>query len=286
MARSNGETTTLLLYRRQGALVRVLNEGIPLSTDEAARFAGHVFEHGARAVLFRAIDIPAAPANGLLQRVPCEQDSILTLPASKDAYLKSLGARTQSLLKNRLNKVRREHPSFRFDVYENGAIEPARVRALLDLQRQRAARKRGGIVPDPAEEQRVMQMLKRCGMLGLATIDGRCAAGSICYRHGDVVSARLLAHDAAYDLYRMGFLCAYLMCAACTEMPGLRQLNFGWGKEPYKFHLGAQARTLSDVVIYRDHAERLRLAPLALRLYLRGWMFQLRKFASRNELKA
>ncbi|MRW93569.1 GNAT family N-acetyltransferase [Duganella sp. FT80W] len=281
VARHANRTTALLLYRHDGAIVRVLNEGIPLTVDEAQRFARHVFAHAPppAAVLLRAVDMPPSAGQPLLQRGICEQDSVLMLPASTDAYLDSLGARTRSLLKNRLNKIRREHPSFTFQVTEQGQIDPQHVRAILQLHRQRLAGRRDAIAIDSGEEQRIRQMLERCGLVGVVSIDGQCCAGSICYHNGGVVSARFLAHDTRYDVYRLGFLCAYLMCSHCVER-GFRQMNFGWGKEPYKFHLGAQGRDLSDVIIYRNHAQRLRLAPLGLKLAWRAGQFQLRRLLS------
>jgi hypothetical protein len=283
---SRGEQpTTLLLYRRNGAIVRVLNEGIPISVDDARRFADHIFrqDNFSGAILFRAVDMPATPPDVRIQRVPCEQDSVLPLPASQGAYLNSLGAGTRSLVKNRLNKIRREHPGFEFRIAERGQVDPQHVHAILALHRQRAHSGvwRKAIHLDSDEEARVMQMVARCGMVGVALVDGRCIGGSICYRNGDVVSARFLAHDPAYDLYRLGFLCAWLMCNACAGRSDIRQFNFGWGKEPYKAHLGGRVRTLSDVAIYRSKGHRLRMAPLSLGLTLRGWQFQLRKLAQR-----
>nr|WP_229256892.1 GNAT family N-acetyltransferase [Duganella lactea] len=77
-------------------------------------------------------------------------------------------------------------------------------------------------------------MVARCGLAGIATIDGRCYGGSISYRNGDVVSARFLAQDPAYDLYRPGFLCAYLMCASCADHDDIRHLTLDGGKRPIK----------------------------------------------------
>lgn len=278
VARHGDLPTALLLYRRDGPVVRVLNEGIPLTMDEAQRFAAHVFDRPQppAAVLLRAVQMDDAPADALTQRVACEQDSVLTLPSDKDSYLNSLGSCTRSLLKNRLNKIRREHPSFAFHVPEQNDVDPQHVRAILALHRERSSKWRHAVHLDAGEETRVMRMVARCGMVGVASIGGRCCGGSICYRNGAVVSARFLAHDAAYDLYRLGFLCAYLMCVACVERHEIRQFNFGWGKEAYKARLGGQPRTLSDVLIYRSRKQRLRLAPLGLQLLGRGWQFQLR----------
>ncbi len=282
VARHADQPMALLLYRRDGAIVRVLNEGIPLTPELARRFADDVFaqQPAPAAVLFRAVEMPAAPGAPLVQRIACEQDSVLPLPADAGLYFDSLGTCTRNLLKNRLNKIRREHPSFTFHVAEQGQVDPQHVRAILQLHRQRHAGKRNAVEVDAAEEQRILQMVARCGLVGVVTIGGRCCAGSISYRNGGVVSARFLAHDSGYDAYRLGFLCAYLNCAFCVER-GYKQLNFGWGKESYKFHLGARRRTLSDVLIYRNRAQRLRLAPLGLKLALRGWLFQLRRLRDR-----
>lgn len=277
-ASSDGVATVLLLHRRDGPIVRVLNEGIPLAEAEARRFAAHLMQGAAPpgAVLLRAVEMAAASGR-LLRRVECAQDSVLTLPDSAEDYLKMLGNNTRQLLRNRLSKIRREHPSFQFLISEREQIDPSHVQAIFALHRARMAVKRGATALDQAEERRVLRMLTRCGIAGVITIDGVCRAGSICYRNGDVVSARFLAHDSSYDLYRIGFLCAYLMCSACAGRDGIRQFNFGWGDEQYKYHLGGKTRVLCDVAIYRNRAQRLRLAPLGLRLAWRGLAFRLRR---------
>jgi len=283
IASRHGVATTLLLHRRDGPVVRVLNEGIPLAEEEVRRFAAHMMQ-GAKppgVVLFRAIAMEAASGGGLLQRVECEQDSVLTLPASVDGYHDLLGNNTRQLLRNRMSKLKREHPSFHFQISEGEQIDPQHVQAIFALHRARMAVKRGGTMLDTAEEQRVLRMVTRCGMVGVISVDGICRAGSICYRNGDVVSARFLAHDPDYDLYRIGFLCAYLMCTACVGRDGIRQFNFGWGEEQYKTRLGGRPRILCDVAVYRNWTQRLRLAPLGLRLAWKGLAFRLR-----NQLRA
>lgn len=282
VARRHGVPSALLLYRRDGAVARVLNEAIPLSVDEARRFARHVLSgpDAPAAVLFRAVDMAAprdAERDGLLQRVECEQDIKLTLPSNARDYLNSLGESTRSMLKNRLNKVRREQPSFSFTVYENEQIDLQLMRDIIALHRSRMVGKRGAVAVDAEEEDKVLQMLRRCGIVGVIMIDGRCCAGSISYRTGDVVSGRFLAHDAAYDIYRLGFLCAYLMCCYCIDNDAIREFHFGWGRDGYKYQLGGQNRALYDVAIYRSRWQRLRLAPFGARLALRGLAFRTRR---------
>jgi hypothetical protein len=280
VARRQGVPSALLLYRRDGAVARVLNEAIPLSADEARRFARHVLSgpDAPAAVLFRAVDM-AAPEqrDGLLQRVECEQDIKLTLPSNARDYLNSLGDSTRSMLKNRLNKIKREQPSFSFTVYENEQIDLPLMRDIIALHRSRMEGKRGAVAVDEAEEGRVLQMLRRCGVVGVIMIDGRCCAGSISYRTGDVVSGRFLAHDADYDVYRLGFLCAYLMCCYCIDNDAIREFHFGWGRDGYKYQLGGKNRALYDVAIYRNWWQRLRLAPFGLRLWSRGMAFRARR---------
>lgn len=275
------EPDTVLLYRRQGPLIRILNEGIVLTPQQLLRCAHHLLHAAppADAVLFRAIAVPPC-RHALLQRVDCEQDSILQLPASVTTWRQRLGAATRSTINNRLNKLRREHPTFRFDVMRNEQIDPADLHALIALHRQRVGtRSRAPI--DADEAQRIQHMSQRCGLVGVARIHGRCCGGAIAYQHGAVAAGRILAHDQAYDSYRLGFLSAYLLTCHCIEQGMLRQFHFGWGQQAYKFHLGAELRTLSDVIIYRNALQRLRLAPLGLRLAARGLAFQLRRTARR-----
>jgi len=275
------EPQTVLLYQRHGPLLRILNEGIPLTPQALLRCAHHLLrEEAADAVLFRAVAVPPL-RHVLVQQVACDQDSLLQLPDSVASYRKQLGAATRATINNRLNRLRREQPGFCYNVYHAGQSDPADVHALLQLHRQRIAARQQASPVDDAEEQRIQQMVRRCGLVGVASIGGRRVGGAVAYCHGSVASGRLLAHDSTYDRYRLGFLCAYLTACHCIEQGRLRQFHFGWGRQEYKFHLGAQERVLSDVIVYRNGWQRVRLAPTAAALTARGLWFRLHRASRR-----
>ena len=277
----DSQPDAVLLYQQRGDVVRVLNEGISLAPDTLLRCARHLLQHtSAGAVLFRAVQVPRL-RHSQIQQVACDQDSILALPDSVAAYRQRLGAATRATINNRLNRLRREQPTFQFQLSHQQRSDPDDVHALLQLHRQRIVARKLASPVDQDEEQRIQQMVQRCGMVGVARIRGRCAGGAIAYCHGAVASGRVLAHDNAYDSYRLGFLCAYLMACHCIEQGGLRQFHFGWGGQEYKFHLGAQERILSDVIVYRSPWQRLRLAPMAAALTARGLLFRLRRSSRR-----
>lgn len=279
VARRAGIAVALFLYRRHGALVHVLNEGMALDAGEALRCAAQLLRgpRAPAAVRFHAVEWQRTATSPLLQVAPCMEDAMLALPASSAAYLNGLGASTRANLKNRLNRLRRELPGFQFAVYEKEAVPPQHLRAIIDFHHRRMAEQHKTSQLDGAEEQRMRDMVARCGLVSVILSDGRCCGGSICYRHGNLVSGRVLAHDPAHDNLRLGFLCAYLTASACIDMGGIQRFHFGWGQSEYKAHLGAQPRTLSDVLIYRSALQRLRLLPWSLGLTLRGLAFHARR---------
>ncbi|MES2295430.1 MAG: GNAT family N-acetyltransferase [Pseudomonadota bacterium] len=277
VVRRQGQATSLFLYRRRAHQLRVLNEGIRLGHEEAARFATHMFavDKSVSAVVFRCVDSQAGDFRLPCQRVPCAQDSVLALPSSLPQYMDSLGASTRSTIKYRMNKLKRDFPTFSFRVEERGSVAEQAIRDIIRLNRARMSRKDKVSAIDAQEERRIIDYVRECGFVGIATIDGRFCAGAITYRLGNNFAARILAHDAAFDAYRLGFVCAFLTIGACIEQGGA-QFCFGWGQGEYKSHLGATQRQLHHVVLYRSRWHRLRHPWLVLQTAACGWLFRAR----------
>lgn len=280
VARVDGVASSVLLFRRRRGLVTVLNEGIELSAEEAAGFASTVFRSDAKAgaLHFRFVDTAAAALPYPSLCVPCGEDTVLTLAQHPRQYLDSLGGSTRATLKHRLNKLRRDFPSFTFAVYEKDAVDETALRAIIGLNRLRMSGKDKAPGIDAAEEDNIVRFVRERGFVTVARIDGVVCAGAICYRLGRNFAARSLAHDPRYDPYRLGFLCAYLsICECVTAEPG-GQFNFGWGKYEYKYHLGGRKRLLHQLAIYRSRWFQLRHAGLVARLLLTGWNYRARRW--------
>lgn len=283
VARADGAATAVLPYRQQGRQIEVLNEGIRLAPDAIARFAAHMFagHPEVSAIALRFIQTGAATALApASQQVACGDDTVLTLASTARQYLDSLGSSTRATIKNRLNRLRREFPSFTLAVYEKDAVDPGQLRAIIALNRKRMKHLNKPCTIDAREEERIVQYVRARGFVTVATIDGQICAGAICYRFGQHFAARCLAHDPHYDAYRLGFLCAYLSIAECTKAAPGGQFNFGWGEYEYKYHLGGVRRALSTLVLYRSRHAMLCHPQLVLHTTFTGLAYRLRAWLS------
>ncbi len=281
---SAGEAVALFLFRRRRRRVVVLNEGIRVGAEQATAFAAYMFARytDADAVAFHFVETDALPIAFPYQRLPCGEDNMMPLPATVPAYLAGLGKSTKATLKHRLNKLKRDFPGFQFSVYEKDAVPPAYLCGILRLNRMRMDRKDKVSSIDAGEECCVIDYVKACGFVCVATIDGRLCGGAILYRLGQNFSARILAHEPAYDTHRLGFVCAYLAICECVQTAGGGVFYFGWGQSEYKYRLGAQARQLSYLVMYRSRLHVLRQAGGALDLLARSILFRCGRWLRRS----
>jgi hypothetical protein len=114
-----GEIVTVLLFRRERHHLTVYNEQVALPAASISRFARAVY---ARYPSVYRIDFYAIATDGAAIAYPflqheCLEDIVLSLPPSPDDYLAMLGKNTRSEIKRYLGKIRRDFPSFRFDVF-------------------------------------------------------------------------------------------------------------------------------------------------------------------------
>jgi Acetyltransferase (GNAT) domain len=267
----SGRIISLLLYRVERNRVRVLNEGLRLDSTELARFCDYVFAAypSVQLVSFYAIETDVRRLAFPFQRYNCLEDIAMPLPATAEDYLASLGKNTRRNIKRYTDRLKRSFPSFRFDVLEKEAVDEQHVHAIVGFNHARMAEKNKTSAIDEVETQRIVRMAKASGMIGIATIDGRICAGAISYRTGDNYFLYVLAHDPAYDAYWIGVLCCYLTIRECIARGG-REFHFLWGRYEYKFTLGAVARDLDRVTVYRSRAHLLLNAATALEAVFAG----------------
>lgn len=281
VARCDGVITALLLYSRRHGVIRVLNEGIRLTTDVAASFAACMFQRypGVVAIRWHCIEAGAAIPAYAQQRLAYAEDTVLALPAGAADYLTSLGDSTRANIKLRLNRLKRDCPTMTFTCHERGAVDPADVRDIIRLSRLRMAHKGKTSTIDAAEEERIVRAIAEYGYVTTVRIDGQLCAGVVLYRQGRNFSLRVVTHAAAYDSYRLGFVCTFLSISACADLPGSGLFNFGWGREDYKLRLGGRRRELSTLLLYRSRRHALLAAPLACWVRLSGLPYRLRQHA-------
>jgi hypothetical protein len=267
----NGVPAAVILFRREGSKAIVLNEQIWIGEQDLQRFADHLFGHypQVRSIVFRAVATDLRQLSYPYQRVAFTNDIVLTLPADAQAYLASLGKSTRQNIRHYLNRIRREHPDFAFEVRDREAIAQADLHAVIALNRARMRAKNKTCGVDEEEERRLFTLAQRCGVLGMVRIAGEICAGALCYRVGDNFFLRVIAHDDRFHAYGVGTLCCYLMICECIARGG-RQYHFMWGREEYKYRLLGQQRDFDAITLYRSHASYAFNAPRIVRGFARS----------------
>lgn len=257
----NGALCGLLLFRREGNQVRVLNEGIVLDEDELQRFSSCIFgrDRHVGCISFHAIRPSIHQLPYPYQRFNCLEDIVLAMPSSTEEYLASLGGSTRSYIKRYLSKLRRDFPAFEHAVHERGDIDEQHVKDIVSLNRQRMSGKGKTSGIDARDLDRIIRLAKECGMLSMVTIGGRVCAGTINYRIGNNYFLDVIGHDPAYNDYRLGTLGCYLTICECIRRGG-HEYHFLWGRHDYKFRLLGQQRDLDHLTIFRSRTALLRHA--------------------------
>ncbi|HYD78251.1 MAG TPA: GNAT family N-acetyltransferase [Paucimonas sp.] len=277
VARAGGKAIAIFLFRIEGGTVRVVNEWMPLDDAEAGRFARYIFAShpSVGAIVFGAVAATLSRPGFPCQRVDITEDSVLTLPASGEAFAEMLGKSTRTNIRYYLNKLKKDFPSFRFTVYRGSEADEDDMRNIVLLNRVRMRNKRKVSANGDAALEKILRLAHAAGLVGVATVDGRLCAGVIGYRIGDHFFSWVRAHDPAFDGYRLGRLTAYLMIGEAIAR-GVREYHFMWGREEHKALLQGVERRFHRVILYRSRRHLLRHAPTALRALYDGRVRRLR----------
>jgi hypothetical protein len=264
VARRQGMAVAVFLFCRDGNTVHVINEGMAIGEEELDRFAGHVFSGWPEV---SAIRLHAVQSNVRQLRVPyqqyvCTANIVLPLPATAEEYIAGLGKNMRRNLRRYMDKLKRDFPSFRYEVFEKGAASEQHIREIIDLNRARIAGKNIRYALDD-EVEKVIALVRECGMVGVMTIDGCVVGGTVGYFGGDNYFFKVISHDPRYNGYSAGILCCYLTICECIAR-GCREYNFMWNEYEYKFALGAHSRSLHHLVVYRSRLHMLLRPRLAV----------------------
>jgi hypothetical protein len=277
VVRKNNEIVTIFLFSSRKGHVQVLNEGMQLDEKEISRFADTIFAayKSVNVISFHAVPAKIRKLSYPYQYFTCTEDLVVTLPDSREAYLASLGKNTRRNIKRYMDKLMRDHPSFRYDFYERDAADEQQMRIIIGFSRARIAGKDKAFAIDENEIAQIIRLVKARGLIGVATIDGRVCGGGIGYLVGSSFFFRIISHDPEYNDYSTGILCCYLtICESIAR--GCKQFNFMQDGYDYKYALGAVARKLEHVAIYRSRMQLLLNGGMALKLAAQGYMRKVR----------
>jgi hypothetical protein len=253
VVRRGGRVTTLLLFRRDGGTVHVLNEAIALGQAEIEDFSWTVFDsYGAvGAIAFPALDCRIARLPYPYQQFNSREDIVLELPATAEVYFAALGKNMRASLKRYQKKIAADFPGFGYAVHQGRDVSERQLAEIVALSCARIASKNQAPTHTDDKTAQLIRLVQACGVVLVATIDGRVCAGVICTQFGGNFFMHVVAHDPAYDDYRLGKLCCYFsICDAIAR--GAKEYHFLWGRQEYKYRLLGVQRDLDRVVVYRS----------------------------------
>ncbi len=275
VARKGNRIVAIFLFRRDGGRVQVVNEGMRIDDEEMDRFATYVFSRwpSVQTISMYAVETALKRIAFPHQCYACTSNIVLPLPGSVEEYLASLGKNMRRNLRRYMDKLKRSFPSFRYDVFEKEAINEEHVHDILRLNRVRIADKRLAFGLE-SEIEKIVALTKRCGLVGVATIDGQVIGGAVGYLVGENYFFKVIAHDPKYNEYSAGILCCYLTICECITR-GCKEYNFMWSGYEYKFALGAYVRSLHRLVVYRSRVGGLRNVSMVAQVAFNGYRYKL-----------
>jgi hypothetical protein len=272
VVRRGSRVTSLLLFRRSGAAVHVLNEAIGLDQAELEQFARTVFESygGVGVVAFPAIACRISRLPFPWQQFNSREDIVLELPATADAYFAALGKNMRASLKRYQKKIAAEIPGFSYAIHEGKDVSEQQIAGIVALSSARIASKRQAPTHTDEKTAQLARLVRARGVVLVASAGERVCAGVICTNFGGNFFMHVVAHDPAFDEYRLGKVCCYLsICDAIAR--GAKEYHFLWGRYEYKYRLLGVQRDLDRVMVYRSRLHMLLNGGRVLHTAWRGY---------------
>jgi hypothetical protein len=273
IVRRGNQAIAILLFKREKGKVSVINELIKIEEEELLRFANYIFTtcKSVSTISFSFIqkDVRRLP-------FPCQQfnsseDIVLTLPATPKEYFASLGKNMRRNIKRYMETLTHDFPSYRYQVYEKEEIGEQEIREIINLNRTRISGKNIVFGITQEETAWIVELVKTCGLVGIATIDGRICGGAIAFRIGENYFMHIIGHDPKYNEYSLGILCYYFtICEGILR--GGKEFHFSWGRYEYKYRLLGVQRDMASLDIYRSYKSYLLNTDVVLKNAVKTYM--------------
>ncbi len=263
---TNDIVSNILLFKRTTHEVVVINEFIKLNEETATRFSNYIFKKfkSVRIISFGKVEASLRALPFPHHVVNCTEDFVVTLPATVSEYHTLVGKNMRRNIKRYTSSLEKDFPSYRYEVFVGSKISEQQIRDIVDLNRARMAGKNIESRIDDAETRWIIDLAKKCGIVGVATIDGIVRGGAIGFRIGQNYFMHVIAHDPEYNNYSLGIICYYFtICEGIAR--GGKRFHLLPGRYEYKYRLLGEIRDISRVDIYRNRITAMRYAGRILR---------------------
>ena len=214
----------LFLFRQLANKIIVLNEGMQLSAKDIDAFANYIFNQRptVTSIHFHAV----IPERLLYSRpsliLPCTEDIVIALPTREEAYMASLGKSTRKSMRQNLARLQRTLADFKFDVSRGHEVPDQVMRDIIGFNHARMASKQRSSALNTEVSDKLIALISKRGIVGMASVDGRLCGGTLACRIGDDLYSLVNAHDPAYNAFSLGSVCRHLMIVAAIKQLATR----------------------------------------------------------------
>ncbi|HJV86238.1 MAG TPA: GNAT family N-acetyltransferase [Noviherbaspirillum sp.] len=279
IASKGGTPTTVLLYQREKNAVTVVSEFVHLDEDDIRRFVGHMFDLNPslkRVTFNRArADIRNLPYPW--HAVDHTEDMIIELPATVQEYDARVGKNMRRNIKRYTSALQRDFPSYTYHIKDADEISEQEIRDIIRLGCIRMESKNIAPRYTEAETQWIVQLAKQCGLVGIATVEGKVCAGAIGFRIGENYFMHIIAHDPRFNDYSLGILCYYhTICEGIAR--GGKRFHLLQGRYGYKYRLQAERHDIRHIDIYRSPLHAVMHSRRILRKALDGQILAMKQW--------
>lgn len=271
----DGELVAILLFRRQGSKIIVLNEGMRLTSDDIAAFANYVFGKlkDATSIHFHAIIVESVQHDYPALLLPCTEDIVIALPKTEEDYLASLGKSTRKNIRQSFARLQRTLPEFSHEIRPGSAVPEALMRDIIGFNHARMASKQRASALNTETSDKLISLISKRGMVGMASINGRLCGGTLACRIGDDLYSLVNSHEPAYDAFSLGSVCRHLMITDAIKMQAQRFHLLGGQFATKKTVLGKRQQ-LDHLALYRSRMQQILHTGEIAQLAWRSAMYQ------------
>jgi hypothetical protein len=251
--RHDGHINTIILVNIKNNTMTVLNGDIHIEFKKIEKFSTYIFNRyeNIQYIFFQSILTESDTLSLPYQKYRSSEDIVLSLPQTPQTYLAQLGKSTKKYIKYHLGRSNRHFPGISYAIYQTNEISEKIVLEIIDFNTARMHGKNRRSTLDETQKNWLIRITKTHGFVAVTRINGRVCAGIICSQVGKNYFMHVIAHDPAYDEYRLGILCCY-RCINEAILRGGAEFHFLWGEGDYKYRLGGMKHDLYNLVVYRS----------------------------------
>jgi hypothetical protein len=275
VAQCDGHPTQILVFQRNRRRIEVLNEMFHIAAADLKRFVNYIFEHfpDVNVISFKALSTGVEELDFPVQQYNSKDTFVISLPATPEEYIASIGKTTRASIRHQMNTVRKVFPSFASTCLTKDEIDADVIRAIVRLSESRI---NGKGVKFKHDIDRIISLTKECGFVVLLLIDGRMRAGSINYQVGTGFFGDVTCYDPDYHKYGLGKLCTYqTICESILR--GGRHFYLGGGEFDFKERMLGKRVNMDQLQVYRSYAKILANLDWAAFAFAQGLLFRYKK---------